>query len=519
MQGESTRQATTALELCLRSLCDGDRFNVCRFGSSHEMLSPMSLPYSAATLAKALRFIGRDANLGGTEIYRPLQEILSLAPSVGGIRNIVLLTDGQVSNEPAVIELARKWSAKNRLFTFGIGAAASGFLVRGLARVTRGAAEFIAGDERIEDKVLRTFSRITSPQVSDAVIKWGDLDVQTPAEIPAVFDGDMLRVFARAPGQLPESVNLECTTPTGRCSWTLAVSAPTHDGGVIARSWARTMIQSWEDADEPANKSPARRESSASRRLAAISKQFGILCSRTSFICVEHRTLEERNAGLPELRRVPVKLAAGWGNVAGETVCCDVRASAAPACASGPMIRELTDGCIDFLETKGGLGSAAPPRQRIQINSADDGTLNKLRKLFRPIAEKTDSAMARATPLQRPAQPSSKEATERGDFLLSLLGLQAAEGWFDERAGEALRIAGHDVAELEAEVVSRLALRLDEKRDDHRRRILMTALVLAALPRWFADREAVWRRAARKARRLVSQATKLDMGEVERLLV
>ncbi|HEX8521390.1 MAG TPA: VIT domain-containing protein, partial [Tepidisphaeraceae bacterium] len=36
MEGESIEQATRALELCLRSLNEGDRFNVCRFGSSYK---------------------------------------------------------------------------------------------------------------------------------------------------------------------------------------------------------------------------------------------------------------------------------------------------------------------------------------------------------------------------------------------------------------------------------------------------------------------------------------------------
>ena len=42
---------------------------------------------------------------------------------------------------PAVVELAKAWNATNRIFTFGIGSAASGYLVRGLAEATHGAAE------------------------------------------------------------------------------------------------------------------------------------------------------------------------------------------------------------------------------------------------------------------------------------------------------------------------------------------------------------------------------------------
>ena len=118
---------------------------------------------------------------------------------MGKVRQVILLTDGQVSNEPAVIELARSHRAHNRLFTFGIGTACSASLVKGLARATAGAAEFITGNERIDETVLRTFGRLSSPAVSDVSIDWDGCDVQTLAEIPPVFDGDLLTVFGRAP--------------------------------------------------------------------------------------------------------------------------------------------------------------------------------------------------------------------------------------------------------------------------------------------------------------------------------
>ena len=112
----------------------------------------------------------------------------------------MLLTDGQVSNEPACIDLARRNRLRNRIFSFGIGSACSTHLVKGLARATGGAAEFITTGERIDDKVLRTFSRLASPMVSDVSIDWGGAEVQTLAELPPVFDGDVLAVFGRAAG-------------------------------------------------------------------------------------------------------------------------------------------------------------------------------------------------------------------------------------------------------------------------------------------------------------------------------
>ncbi|MDQ3440357.1 MAG: Flp pilus assembly complex ATPase component TadA, partial [Planctomycetota bacterium] len=338
MQGESIEQAQNALELCLRSLGEGDTFNLCRFGSTFELMAPEPVPYHAHTMRQAVRQINRGADLGGTELLAPLEAILRLPPRPGTVRQIILLTDGQISNEAEVIALARAHADRCRIFTFGIGAAASASLVNGLARATRGAAEFIAVGERIEDKVLRTFGRLASPQVTDVELDFNGADVQTLASIPPVFDGDALAVYGRVLGRLPSEVTLRCNSRTGPKSWTLPVPDMRHDGGAIALMFARRAIQSFEDVNAVRRpvyqETPTRDEA----KLIALSKEFGLLCSLTTFVAIEHRTPAERNEGRPALRRVPVLLAEGWGGVepaAGGMLldCLVSRSSAAPAAA------------------------------------------------------------------------------------------------------------------------------------------------------------------------------------------
>lgn len=306
MQGKSITQARTALNLCLRNLSPGDVFNICRFGSHFEWMNQEPVIYSQETLDQAVGYIEAiDADLGGTELYGPLEDFLGKRPRTGTVRQVILLTDGQISNEPAVIALARKYRDRNRMFTFGIGPASSRHLVRGLAEATRGAAEFITGGERIEDKVLRTFSRLTTPNLTDLVIDWGLTDPmeQAPPEIPPVFDGDALTVYARCTGDcVPQQVTLKCHTASGRQSWTVNVPAAPWADRSLPTLWGRRMIQSLEDRAEPAEH----------RRLIELSRQFSVLCQETMFIAVEHRTLEERNDGAPATRRIPVQIPADW---------------------------------------------------------------------------------------------------------------------------------------------------------------------------------------------------------------
>ncbi len=314
MAGESTYQATLALALCLRSMNAGDRFNICRFGSTFEMMSPEPLVYSAATLERALDFIRQVANLGGTELMNPLTAILETATAVP-VRNIVLLTDGQLTNEQAVIELAAQHRSRNRIFSFGVGSACSSYLVNGLAQATGGAAEFISGRERIEEKVLRTFSRISSPLLSDVRVDWAGVEVQTLSALPPVFDGDLMTVFGRVKGVgVPTKVTLAGKLSGRPVRWEVAVPEAHEDhDGLIRTLWARQAIQQLEEG--AGNRRTARAKDASRHRqtLIDLSMRYGLASSLTTFVAIEHRSLEERNDGRPELRRVPIQLASHWG--------------------------------------------------------------------------------------------------------------------------------------------------------------------------------------------------------------
>lgn len=501
MQGESIAQAQAALELCLRSMSPGDTFNVCRFGSSFQLLAPRPVVYADGSLAEAIRFVRQGADLGGTEIHAPLEAILQAAPQQGTVRNVVVLTDGQVSNEPHVVELARKHRSTNRLFTFGIGSAASGYLVTNLAKATGGAAEFISGNERIEDKVLRTFSRIGSPAVSNVALTWGRGDLQTVGELPALFDGDVLQTFARAPGRLPESITLACSTPTGPRSWTLAVpQQPTHDDNVIATAWARAMIEQLENEATGQTKNRQRRESSGSRRLVTLSKQFNLLSSKTSFIALEHRTLDERNAGMPELRRVPVKLAAGWG---GAMMLSDASANmafcfAAPASGAAAAAPAGGDGMLMRMAKK--LAGSLPGIPKSVSPTTIERHRHRLRESMRGQPRESVEEQLQQTIDSTAAFAAMESPDGEGDVLLRLLALQSADGWFADEYFDVLAATGHDVKKFadEIAVVRQPTLPADPLLS---RRILATATVVAALKSWFTDRRDLWLRAEAKALR------------------
>ena len=93
------------------------------------------MKYDDNTLAKAKQHVTcMDANYGGTEIYQPLEAIFKQPFKEGFLRQIFVLTDGEVSNSSAIVELVKKNNSKGRVFALGLGASASRHLVKGIAR-------------------------------------------------------------------------------------------------------------------------------------------------------------------------------------------------------------------------------------------------------------------------------------------------------------------------------------------------------------------------------------------------
>lgn len=318
MQGTSIDEARRAIELCLRAMSAGDRFHILRFGSTTSALFEGFETLSQETLDETVQKVRSvEADLGGTEILGALTELLE-ASKLGKRIDVILITDGQVSNEAEVLALAQKNASKWRFFTFGIGTGVNETIVRKLASVTGGKSEFIAPRERIEPKVLRQFARIGAPLVEELSIDWGFKNAEaTPIELPPIFPGDPFIAVAALGENVPEghTVTIRGKTADGVREWKIAVHRVI--GNSVPILWAKKRIVDLE-SDFGTPQSGSRQKRGRNRKdesLIAISKQYGILSSQTSFIAVEERTEKDKDSRPLELRRVPVMINDGWHGI------------------------------------------------------------------------------------------------------------------------------------------------------------------------------------------------------------
>ena len=476
MAGKSIQEVRNALQLCLRSMTPGCSFNIVGFGSTYESLFPESRPYNDGSLAVANAHVtSLDANLGGTEILSALRFALEGRPCEGLPRQIVVLTDGEVTNTDAVLELAARHASHARIFTFGIGAGASHHLVNGLARKGGGSAEFIYPGESIERKVVRQFGRLLSPALTGVQVDWDGLSAtQAPTALPPVFSGGRLVVYGFVRDARPATVRLTGRSPSGPFAFEVPVDPATStDGRTIATLAARTRIRELEESPDwlatRGSRQGRRVESRATQEIVALSRKYGLMSRETSFVAIEHR--DQPVVEDVQLRRVPIALTTGWGGL--ESRALMFMTSPPPQAA---YRRTRADGIV--------MGGGEPTVERASFSVA-----------YRD----QSSAPVRA---ERPAPPYRGAAPPA---MQALVSLQRADGSW-ELDDKLSAVVGRALRDLERQLAGA------HGSSEEVRRAWATALALTWLREHAAEFEDEWGMLARKAQKWIDEVEATPPG-------
>lgn len=152
MSGTSIRQAKAALKLALERLNPTDKFNIIWFNNSANKAYYTSQPASQQRIRSAIQFVDTLSAGGGTEILPAIKLALNEKVDSEYLRQVIFLTDGNVSNERDLFSYIKSHLGNNRLFTVGIGSAPNSFFMKRSARAGRGTYTFINNLNEIEKK-------------------------------------------------------------------------------------------------------------------------------------------------------------------------------------------------------------------------------------------------------------------------------------------------------------------------------------------------------------------------------
>eukprot|EP00494_Astrolonche_serrata_P029712 UN29979 len=174
-------------------------FQLYAFNKSFEKCFSNSVQYDQKTLEKADAWVQNLRARGGTSIDGCLIDVLEKRTSSDYPRNVILLTDGQVSNADKCFSIVKRHNSKARVFTMGVGNSFSEGLCRGLAKAGYGTFEGVRNNDEIGQTVIRVLNAVLGPTLQSYKLDlggWSDKNmIQVPHELNTFYPGKNTNLY------------------------------------------------------------------------------------------------------------------------------------------------------------------------------------------------------------------------------------------------------------------------------------------------------------------------------------
>lgn len=312
MAGRKAEEVRNALLIALRSLDEGDKFNLITFAEEVTVFSRHGhVPYTGETLTAATEWIEAFELSEGADVFAALKEALRRPADADVPHYIFLFSDDRVDNEDEIIEYVEDNIGHSRLFTVGMDTEVNSYFITKLAQVGYGMSEVVEEGQRVDDIILRQFQRIHNPQLDVTTIDWGDMEVERtyPGTIAYLYDREPFTIFASVIGEIEGKVSLKgkIIGRSGEKEHKLVADLDKleieENSKLIEKVWARKIIESLEERQR---KSRGHEKEVIRERILELSKAHNMISSETAFILTD--SVEDPVTGFVIHRIVPVDM-------------------------------------------------------------------------------------------------------------------------------------------------------------------------------------------------------------------
>ncbi|TAQ88134.1 hypothetical protein B7494_g3537 [Chlorociboria aeruginascens] len=165
----------SALQIFLKSMPLGVKFNICSFGNESKFLWRKSKTYSKEAVDEAMSHLQSfGADMGGTETQGAIKATISQRfPDLP--LEIILLTDGDVWGQEEMFAYLNQQVTESkgniRVFPLGIGSGVSHALINGIARAGNGFSQAVQNGERLDSAVVRMLRGALTPHINDYTLE------------------------------------------------------------------------------------------------------------------------------------------------------------------------------------------------------------------------------------------------------------------------------------------------------------------------------------------------------------
>lgn len=281
MNGFPLNLAKNLFKDLARNLRSDDTFNMLLFAGSNQVLSPTSLPATAANTSRAIQFLDSADGNGGTRLLGALGEALAMPHDRDRSRSLVLISDGFIDAEAEVFDLIRDKANGTNIFPLGVGSSVNRHLLEGLSHFA-GRDHFIVTHSTECDEAVKRFrSIIATPVLTNIQIKGEGVTLSDllPARQPDLFAGQPLSLVGKWQGE-SGSVTVTGTTGGGeKLSQTFEISRDATNTSLPVL-WARTKVRELADFASLTNRDSEKKE------VTELGLKYHLLTPFTSFVAV-----------------------------------------------------------------------------------------------------------------------------------------------------------------------------------------------------------------------------------------
>lgn len=205
MNTRKIQQVKNALNLCIRTLKDGDRFNLAFTQSENTFFSYEYLPLNDDTLRAATKWITSYVQQGVPEFYRPLVDMYEMTEDAVAI----FISDGRIGGNSSILNYAKEHRGL-RFYNFGFDMALNQDFLSELSSVTGGKTRLIGHTERIDDIIVKAFNVIVSPSIDNAVVRFdSSVSEVTPRFFNKIHCGEKVNIMFKYIDSPPREIYIK----------------------------------------------------------------------------------------------------------------------------------------------------------------------------------------------------------------------------------------------------------------------------------------------------------------------
>jgi Ca-activated chloride channel family protein len=248
-------KARAALLFGVRTLRDGDRFNVINFAGEEHLMERGLIAADPKGKQRAEGFINRLEPSGGTNINDALLASLRQFGGDDRTKLLVFMTDGLPTVGETKIEriTANLTKAKNvdvRIFPFGFGYDVNTALLDKIGTDNGGISDYVQPKEDLEVKVSSFFAKVSSPVLSDLALEFGPVEAEGvyPRKVGDLFKGMQAVIIGRYKNDKDlRNITLQLRGKTGREPRTFTYSnldfpERSEENAFLPRLWASRRV-------------------------------------------------------------------------------------------------------------------------------------------------------------------------------------------------------------------------------------------------------------------------------------